>query len=380
MRTVRKPSRLAVLAVIGLATTLSPAGGAIADELAGGGVTSTIEVVADGLNAPRGLVYDPYRDRVLVAEAGVAAGNTGPCGFAERGLPMCLGHTGSIFQFSESGVGTGRIVTGLPSTALQSTTLSVVIGLHDLSLHGERLTVAFGTLGNKPYRESLGAGAALLGQIATVNAVDDVRPFADVVSYIDGLYPDHLEADPFGVATGPYGTVVANAGGHSSQGNNLLLVDHSGVITELAQFPDRPALADPTDTITAVPTAVVQGPDGAFYVGELTGAPFYAGEARVWRVVPGQPATVHAQGFTTIVDLAFDEQDRLIVLQTGRNPFNAALDGALIRVEHDGQRTMLASAGMRNPAGVAVAGPGRFYVTTGMATGGGVGQLLRITV
>lgn len=342
--------------------------------------TTTLEIVAEGLNAPRGVYYDQAGGRVLVAEAGVVAQNTGPCGFAERGLPMCFGTSGSVYQHSLTGAApSGRIFTGLPSTALQGGP-TVVIGLHDLSIVEGHLVGTFGLLGSRPYRDSLGEGAVPLGQLAKINDSGRIKPLGDVATFIDQRYPNHLESDPYGLATGPYGTVVANAGGHTSQGNNLLLVEPNGTITELAQFPDRPSLADPTDTITSVPTTVAQGPDGAFYVGELTGAPFYPGEARVWRVVPGQPPTVHAAGFSTIIDIAFDADGRLIVLQTGANPFNNTLDGALIRIEPDGSRTPLASTGLRNPGGVAVAGPGVFYVTTFNASGGGVGQLIKVTV
>lgn len=351
--------------------------GAVAQ--AGPAVTTTLEIVAEGLNAPRGVYYDQAAGRVLVAEAGVAALNTGPCGFAERGLPMCFGTSGSVFQYSESGGPSGRIVTGLPSTALQGGP-TVVIGLHDLSLVEGHLVGTFGLLGSRPYRDSLGPDAVPLGQLTKINDSQRVKPIGDIATFIDQRYPNHLESDPYGLATGPYGTVVANAGGHSSQGNNLLLVTANGTITELAQFPDRPSLTDPTDTITSVPTTVAQGPDGAFYVGELTGAPFYPNEARVWRVVPGQPPTVHVDGFSTIIDIAFDAAGRLIVLQTGANPFNNTLDGALIRVEPDGSRTTLASAGLRNPGGVALTPDGTFYVTTFNASGGGVGQLVKVTV
>ena len=34
----------------------------------------------------------------------------------------------------------------------------------------------------------------------------------------------------------------------------------------------------------SVPTSIVKGPDGAYYVGELTGFPFQVGAARVWRL------------------------------------------------------------------------------------------------
>jgi len=59
----------------------------------------------------------------------------------------------------------------------------------------------------------------------------------------------------------------------------------------------------------------VRGPDGAFYVGELTGFPYYKGYARVLRVVAGQAPTVYAEGFTNIADIAFDDSGRLLVLE-----------------------------------------------------------------
>jgi hypothetical protein len=337
--------------------------------------------VATGLNAPRGLLYDPHRHRVLVAEAGVEAGNTGPCGFAERGLFMCLGHTGSVLEYRESDGTAKRIITGLPSTALQEGP-TVVIGLHDLALRNRQLIGAFGTLGNQPYRESLGPGGALLGQVVRLKQNGRHRPLGDIVGFIDNRYPGNIEANPYGLLIDQPTTIfVANAGGPGGElGNNLLAVHRNGTVVELAQFPERPSAADPEVLVRAVPTSVARGPDGALYVGELSGAPFFPGEARVWRVVPGQPPTVHAQGFTTIIDIAFDHQGRLIVLQTGPDPFDAALEGALIRVEPDGQRTVLANAGLTNPGGVAVAGPGVFYLTSGLATGGGAGRLLRLHV
>lgn len=373
--------RLAVFTAIALGLAgLAPAVPAVASVPPvpdGGGHGPTIQVVAEGLNAPRGLVYDRNRHRVLVAEAGIGLQNTAPCGFAERGLYMCLGHTGSIFQYSTSGAPSRRIVTGLPSTAIQALP-DVVIGVHDLSLRGNRLTAVFGMLGNRPYRESLGAGAAAMGQAVVIEDDGDPRPFADVVAFEDGLNPG-VEADPYGVITGPYGTVIANAGGpNTDKGNDLLLVRPNGTVSRLAQFPERPSLTDPNVRIRAVPTSVAQGPDGAFYVGELTGGPFFAGEARVWRVVPGHAPTVYAAGFTTIIDLTFDDRGRLLVLQTGNDPFDTTQDGALIRLDRHGNRTVLASAGLTNPGGVAVAGDGVFYVTSGLASGGGVGRLLKV--
>jgi hypothetical protein len=347
-----------------------------------GAVTSTIEVVATGLNTPRGLVYDASEHRVLVAEAGIAAGDTGPCGLGETTL--CHGSTGSVFQFSTGGHHSGRIITGLPSEAPPDG--SFVLGLADLSLFGDRLTGVFNLLGTPDTRTAEGPDAAALGQAVRLHRSGKVTPFADIAAFEIQRYGAGQESDPYGVATGSYGTVVANAGGHAVEpdgtgGNDLLLIRHNGTISQLAAFPQRVPAANPKDIVESVPTAVEQGPDGAFYVGELTGFPYYQGEARVWRVVPGQQPTIYAQGFTNIIDLTFDHRGRLIVLEIAKNSLlDADQTGALIRIGHDGTQTVIADTGLTNPGGVVEAGNNVFYVTNLTQSTGGTGQLLKVTV
>ena len=83
----------------------------------------------------------------------------------------------------------------------------------------------------------------------------------------------------------------------------------------------RPAAGTqiPTD---AVPTSVVRGPDGAFYISQLTGFPFEKGDANIWRVVPGQAPTVYASGLTNLTDLAFAPDGSLyaVEISTERTP------------------------------------------------------------
>jgi hypothetical protein len=73
-----------------------------------------------------------------------------------------------------------------------------------------------------------------------------------------------------------------------------------------------------------VPTSVAIGPDGAYYVGELKGFPAPTGASRVWRIEPGtrhatcgssSACTVVADGFTSIVDLAFGPDGTLYVVE-----------------------------------------------------------------
>jgi hypothetical protein len=120
-------------------------------------------------------------------------------------------------------------------------------------------------------------------------------------------------SNPFDLARlGAHRTLVADAAG-----NSLLVVDQKGSIDWVATFPEQGGAQ-------AVPTSVAIGPDGAYYVGELTGFPFPTGISRVWRIEPGashaacgtSPAcSIVVTGRTAIIDLQFGPEGRLYVAQ-----------------------------------------------------------------
>lgn len=134
-------------------------------------------------------------------------------------------------------------------------------------------------------------------------------------------------SNPFDLALLTGGQVlVADAAG-----NSLLAVHQNKGIDWVASFPAQ-ALPCPGEICGpgvvlpahAVPTSVVVGPDGAYYVGELTGFPFTPGEARIWRIEPGtrhaacgtSPAcSLVADDLTAIIDLQFGPDGRLYVAQ-----------------------------------------------------------------
>ncbi|MGP4095247.1 ScyD/ScyE family protein [Nonomuraea sp. KM90] len=370
-----------------LSTLILPADPAAAR--AGG----TIEVVAEGLDTPRGLIYDAGNRRVLVAEAG-EGGPSGPdggtCGQTGLGAVWCYGPTGAIFQYSERRRSGRRIVTGLPSTGIYDDSGAQrfsVLGVHDLSLSpAGHLRAVFGLAGERLFRDQLGPGAVPLGQLARVTGHSGgLVPEADLATYEQrhDPHPGDTESNLYGLDSGPYGTVVVDA-----SGNDVLLVRPDGGIKVLAVLPARAPAADPGGLVESVPTAVVRGPGGAFYVGELSGFPYHKGEAKVWRLVPGRAPTVYADGFTNIADLTFDERGRLIVLEMAKdglfdgNPGHGGdtVTGRLVRVNADGSRTDLATTGLENPGGVAYAGDGVFYVTNRSTGAGDTGQLLRVKV
>ena len=111
----------------------------------------------------------------------------------------------------------------------------------------------------------------------------------------------------------------------------------------IATLPFPPFSQVPADP---VPTSVVKGPDGAFYVSQLTGFPFTPGVANIWRLVPGQTPTVYASGLTNMTDLAFGPDGSLYA---GRDRKQRAAERPDRRVEEDHAGRQHASDGARRP-------------------------------
>lgn len=379
MKRMRRPMQAAVLATaVGTAILQPGVAGATPAPHGHGG--TTIEVVANGLNTPRGLTWDAAHHRVLVAEAGLGSNsNTAPCGSASGGAIYCYGPTGSIYAYD--GHHGRRIVTGLPSISNADDTgvKTAVLGVHDIALNCGRMEVVFGLSGTGVFRDSLGAPAKPLAQTATIDSHGRLHTVGDLIAFevANNPHPAQIDSDPFGIAqTSRYGTVVADAAG-----NDVLQVKPDGTVKLLAEFPTRVPDANPDDIIEDVPTSVVQGPDGALYVGELSGYPYYKGEAVVYRVVPGHAPTVYAKGFTNIADIGFDDRGRLLVLEMAKNGLlDPDQTGRFVRVERNGTQTDLATTGLTNPGGFASAGHGVYYVTNRTTSADGSGQLLKLTV
>ena len=133
-------------------------------------------------------------------------------------------------------------------------------------------------------------------------------------------------------------TQLAITGGGSNPAAAKLYRVVRGTVTQVADLgayeatvnPDCPAgpssICSLPETAAASPgvTSVAIGPDGAYYVGELTGFPAPVGTSRVWRIEPdarharcgvSPDCSVVAEGFTSIVDLAFDASGRLNVVE-----------------------------------------------------------------
>ena len=327
----------------------------------------SFDIVASGLNNPRGLAFAPNGD-LYVVEAG--SGGTDACHVGPTG-PRCFGLSGAVLRI-DLGQGTTEVVVdGLPSLAAASG--AAATGAHDLGFQGQgNLYFTIGFAGHPDLRASaIGEPGASLARVARLLPDGSLRLRADLGTYevINDPDGDEPDSNPYGILVLPGRRIVADAGA-----NALLEIRANGDIRTLAVFPEFQVPGGPSRD--AVPTGLALGPDGAYYVGQLTGAPFGVGLANVYRVSPegGEPE-VHAGGFTNIIDLEFGPDGSLYVLQIA-NPIPNFGGGALIRVAPDGTRTPI-DVPLTAPGGIAIAKDGTIYVTNNSTSPFG-GEVLRI--
>ncbi|MFC8624512.1 ScyD/ScyE family protein [Streptomyces anulatus] len=333
------------------------------------GADGRLDVVAENLVTPRGLTWDAHAGRVLVTEAG--RGGPGPCAPGVGGYPACFGATGAITSYTPGKKrGTERIATGLPSVINEFS----VLGLHDIDASRGRISVVFGLGGEMATRNGLGPAARGLAQTGTIDRKGRLHPVGDLLAFEQRYNPHRADvnANAYGIARVPGGTLVAEAGG-----NNILSVTDNGSVRMVALLPDQIVDGKPLES---VPSTIVKGPDGAFYISEYSGEPTQLGKARIWRMAPGRKPTVVTSGFTGVIDLAFDRQGRMLVLELAEKGFDSPdRTGRLVRVEKDGDRTVLAREGLEHPGGVTVAPDGDIYLTNRTTSlGEANGQLLRL--
>ncbi len=335
-----------------------------------------MKVVASNLNNPRKLFVAPDGS-LYVVEAG--SGGRDTC-LGKGANEVCIGLSGSITRIA--GGTRKRMVTGLWSGAnLEGEQAQ---GPADVVVRGGTYYVLLqdGSINTKGFN-SLGPDATTAGDLISTPA-GRAQPgvIVNFAAFEAANNPDHgagpgaklgdppIDSDPYAFTPYHGGFAVVDAAG-----NDLLWVSPKGAVSVLAVFPTqtekltksvaRKIGAPATTTsihVQSVPSSVAVGPDGALYVGELTGAPFTPGTARIWRIAPGKKLSLYARGFTNISDLAFDGRNLLVLEIDSIGLLHPKGSGALIRLAPNGARTELASTGLVDPTGIAV-GSGSIYIS-----------------
>ncbi|KAB8332106.1 ScyD/ScyE family protein [Scytonema tolypothrichoides VB-61278] len=359
---------------------------------------TSFTVLADGLDNPKGLSFGPDGS-LYITQAGT--GGDGACVPSPSGQGSLLfGTTGAILKVNNDTI--ERILTGLPSLAFPDGTGAA--GPHDIKFDTTgKPYVLVGYAANPALRDST-FGETDLGKIITPDfETNSWTTVADIANYELTHNPDggDVVSNPLTFLIDGDKIVVVDPGA-----NDLLSVGTDGSHLEtIAVLPQQPVInpifpgfnsqnfdrghvpppsayrnATPSQiTIQSVPTGIAKGLDGAYYVSTFTGFPFPEGGAKIYRVDADGQVTVYADGFTQLIDLAFDAQGNLYALQhMNSSGWKGNLDGSLIKIAQDGTRTTILSGdGLEAPSGLTIGPDDALYVIN---RGGlpGKGQVIRI--
>jgi hypothetical protein len=390
MRSSRRVRRITALAVtVGLAVPAAAVGSTASVSAAPVGGGPRVRVVASGLDNPRHVTFSPT-GALYVAEAG--RGGEGPCSVHPQLGTFCLGFSGAVTRVRDRGPD-HRVVTGVPSIINE---MGETLGASDIAFSGSRrFVLSVGIGGSDEFRAGFGRGGSLLGTLVT-GKLDHDRDdrhdrhgrhgghgrdrgfslFADVLANEAAANPDgtDIDSNPVGLLRRGSGYVIADAGG-----NAVVQVSHRGRFSTVAVLPPGSALAPPdlglppgTQIPTdAVPTSVVRGPDGAYYVSQLTGFPFEQGDANIWRIVPGRAPTVYASGLTNLTDLAFARDGTLYAVEIASTGLLNEPIGALKRITPGSNQHTTVLGGLFAPYGVALTRDAAYVTTCAICTDDG---------
>jgi hypothetical protein len=368
-------SSVALAAVLG--SLLIAAGSAAA------ATAPKVTTVVSGLDNPRDLAFAPD-GRLYVAEAG----HGGPeCVTGGEEGTLCLGFTSGISRVNLSSKRSKRIVSGLASGADPTGAFATGVDGITFARNGRLFGIMTGARDDIPPAVSVPTTTKLqqqLGQLIRVKPGGAVKFIADVghESYTwtaahAGLVPGQFpEANPYGVVTLRRARWVVDAAA-----NTINHIGADGKVTVMAFIPNPPAS-------DSVPTCIDVGPDGALYVGELTGGGNQPGAASIWRFTPrGQKLRKWATGLTAITGCGFAPNGKFYATEFSTAGLDNAAPGtgAVVRVPPNSTSPRTVVSKLNFPGGFAAGRNGALYVSNwsvSPATGTQMpsGEVLRIAL
>ena len=340
-----------------------------------------VRLFATGLTNPRGLKFGPD-GYLYVAEAGyptgtltkAPAGLGGNCSAGASGPGDYFGSlTGSRISRIDSNGNVTTFVDNLPSS--EASGLSS--GVADIAFIDDTIYAIFA-----------GAGCShgvptIPNEVIRINRHGSPTAIADLSAFVQ----THPVANPTDAITGdfePDGTWYSMIAAH---GDLYAIEPNHG---ELDKITTRGNISRVIDISASqghvVPTAVAHR--GIFYVGNLGQFnPDQLNTQSVFQINPSGHLKVFATGLSKVLGVAFDDRDRLYVLETSystTNPGPIPGTGRLIRVLPDGKQEVLidsTSGDLVVPTAMTFGPHGALYISNvGYGAPTGAGQVLKVEI
>ena len=192
--------------------------------------------------------------------------------------------------------------------------------------------------------------------------------------FVPGQFPD---ANPYGVLATSSSVLVVDAGS-----NTIDRITPAGRVHVLRFIPNPPAS-------DSVPTCLDKGPDGAIYIGELTGGGNAPGASVVWRYWPATNSlTKWATGLTAVTGCGFGHDGKFYATELSTLGLDNAAPGTgrVVQVPAHSTTPITVIGGLSFPGGFAAAADGSVYVSNWSVApahgpaGTPTGSVVRITL
>ena len=305
-----------------------------------------VSVFATGLLNPRGLTFGADGS-LYVAEAGLGGTRRTTRARCQQVLPpigpYAGGMTGRISKISPSGERT-TVADKLPSTQTSRTFGRIVYGVSDVEFLDGRLYALEGGAGCSHGVPEVPNGVFSVEPDGTWKVVADLGAFVKKNPVADPGPPRDYEPD------GAWYSMVAADGALYTvepQGGQVVRVTPDGRATRVVDISATHGHIRPTG---------ITYHEGNLYVASFGTFPVKARTMKVFKITPDGDISVHAEGFTTVIALAF-RCDRLYALELPPSL-------RLVELTPDGKlRTVLSAKQLKIPGGMTVGPDGDLYIT-----------------